>query len=645
MKYTFNLISSFKFVMLCIVLYVFTTTDIQANETEINPIGKLYEFDSASDYNFQYAQPVDDALEKGKLGVFSISGNLTKTDSKFGVDAYQVDGGDEVISNINPSNVTLSYVLGEDFRGVPDSEWHIREDNTKNLNGVKLEDNIRYGAVILQTSNNGVKWYTDAAYTNILGSTTLFKPDFYVTKNIQQINGCFFRIIVVYELEKKINDDLINNKSSKKYAEVYKFYLKNKDEQGEGKDNIRRRVLGDSRNTVKTGFDNGFSGTEPITIDDPHYGWELGQFFIEGYTADRINSNGESVILKNVGDRITLSFRLDQDIDKLNGRESLQVSEDINGYDEYFQVERTNFKRGALILRYIDSENVKHDITYTNFLEANVRTTAETKIELFEEGDYEIALDYELIDNNKYNNYRMFFKFSIRNGDCAFFVKDSKNGSVIDSDNEYLKDGFTIDLAESKYLMINVKEQKLVKKLDGVELNGGFSRVAKDKERFEEAGVYEVSVKNDYIDSPSVKTIYVGDDKYIRAIEKYKREGETSEKALENILIKLREEGYELSENGDLTPPPELMPDTDDDSGTLSENSISEQDHESDSAVSQDEDSNHDLTVSDNLVKEVSNDRGRKIGIAVIVILLLITGIGIAVGVKIKSKKKEQEKL
>lgn len=42
-----------------------------------------------------------------------------------------------------------------------------------------------------------------------------------------------------------------------------------------------------------------------------------------------------------------------------------------------------------------------------------------SKVQLFEEGDYEVALDYEVTKDEligKTGHYRIFFKFSVRNG-------------------------------------------------------------------------------------------------------------------------------------------------------------------------------------------------------------------------------------
>ena len=68
---------------------------------------------------------------------------------------------------------------------------------------------------------------------------------------------------------------------------------------------------------VNTGKDTGYSENNAIKEDDPHFGWTLGRFCVSGFTRV-INENASSpVFLKNVGDRVTLWFHLDQDIDHL----------------------------------------------------------------------------------------------------------------------------------------------------------------------------------------------------------------------------------------------------------------------------------------------------------------------------------------
>ena len=152
---------------------------------------------------------------------------------------------------------------------------------------------------------------------------------------------------------------------------------------------------------VNTGENNGYSEEKPLELKDPHYGWKLGHFFVSGYTRTTKDEQGNLVFLKNLGDKVILSFTLEQDINKLNGDDKLSIYEDKNGYDKYFEIEKTNFGRGTLIIKHTDYQNLdKNPTVYTNYLSALTKN-ANTTVEFCEEGDYEVALNYKIkISNN-----------------------------------------------------------------------------------------------------------------------------------------------------------------------------------------------------------------------------------------------------
>ena len=162
--------------------------------------------------------------------------------------------------------------------------------------------------------------------------------------------------------------------------------------------------------TVKTGLDTGYKGEEKIKENDVHFNWTIGKFFVDGFTSV-VKEDAESpVFLKNVGDTVTLWFSLEQDIDKLNNDDDLSISKDNNGSDEYFGVPKTDFGRGTLIIRKTDYTNAKEDpIVYTDYLAAKASPDANTEVELFEEGDYEVALDYEIKNDPRKYNYTYCF--------------------------------------------------------------------------------------------------------------------------------------------------------------------------------------------------------------------------------------------
>ncbi len=305
---------------------------------------------------------------------------------------------------------------------------------------------------------------------------------------------------------------------------------------------------------INAGKDTGYSETNKIDNKDPHYGWELGRFFIDGFTRVSEDLGGNPIFLKNVGDTVTLWFNLEQDIDSLNGNEDLTISEDENGYDEYFGINKTDFGRGTLIIRYTDYKNEMSDpAIYTNFLSAKAVMGAETEVKLFEEGDYEVSLNYEIKDSPrkvfgkdiipKYTNYRIFFKFSVRNGNAMAFPFDVETKSEL-TNKSFTENGFYIDFAKSRYLDINIKRENVKEGSNKLIEDTRFNRPAKDGEEYTDEGIYTISVKNRYTDQETVKKIYVGTNDVIKA---YLTTG-ISIKEIEKMVNK----GAEIKDDGSI---------------------------------------------------------------------------------------------
>ena len=136
---------------------------------------------------------------------------------------------------------------------------------------------------------------------------------------------------------------------------------------------------------------------------------------------------------------------------------------------------------------------------------------------LNEEGDYEAALYYEVEDNDlkhiasKYGNYRITFRFSVRNGNCMVYPFDLVTGAELQN-TSVTENGFRLDLARSRYLDIDVKRSVLVESPTGVVEDERFNRPAKDGDRYDAEGIYTISVSNRYTGESTVKTIFVGTD-------------------------------------------------------------------------------------------------------------------------------------
>ncbi len=276
---------------------------------------------------------------------------------------------------------------------------------------------------------------------------------------------------------------------------------------------------------VNAGADSGFTGSDQITKDDVHWGWQLGNFYVNDFTRVA-ESDGAPVFLKNVGDEVALWFQLEQDIDRINDNDSLSVAEDKNGWDQKFQVEQQNFGRGMLIVKHTDHLNESKTTLYSNFLEANASTTAATQVELFEEGDYEVALDYELKTprfnvfgwkpSYKHTGYQISFKFAVRNGNSMVFPFDVTTGAEL-TNSAATPDGFRLDLAKSRYLDIDIKREVLNDSRDGLIEDVRFNKPARDGSQYVEEGTYTITASNRYTEQYTVKTIYVGTDDVLKA--------------------------------------------------------------------------------------------------------------------------------
>ena len=510
--------------MLCAILALaLFPVQAQSAGLSVDLIGQVYEFDEKSYYDIAAAaNPLSATDETPVMGILNISGDAKENGDMNGVPFYSVKKG----------NLTLRYTVDKSRLDLPEDSWHLSEDSSKNINGSKLDKKIGYGALVMQTSVHGVTWVTDLSRSNVLTADTVLKDPFYSTRDVQLDNGCYYRVIVAYQMEKKIGEKKVGpvkiaETEEKKVAEVYTFYAASNDPTRNIMDSnaLPRRELGQK---VLTKKDKGYDGSQPVDRKDPHFGWELGTFIVNGYTRDT-DDKGVPVFLKNVGDKVVLWFKLEQDINRLNGDSSLTISEDTDGYDKYFEVAGTNFKHGTLIIQYTDKAGKRHEpVVYTDFLAANARTGADTRVQLFEEGDYEVSLDYEIKSNPRqiagvsvvptYTNYKIFFAFKIRNGNCMVYPFDEASGNEL-SDHAWTADGFHLDMAKSRYLTIDVQRSTLSVGSNGqVKEDVRFNRPAQDGESYTDEGIYVFSVKNLYTGESTTKTIYVGDNKYLRAL-------------------------------------------------------------------------------------------------------------------------------
>ena len=474
--------------------------------------GQVYEFGKDSHYEFSDSKDSISSENADTYGTFSISGEVSDVTTKNGVPAYKVTEG----------NLKFFYNYGDTLLNADEDSWHLIEDKSKRLDDLKLNESILKGVIILQTSTDRLNWVDVVNMTDAFNKAPIRTESIYETKDVQLINGCYYRLVVAYELRIRTEDRNIlfintDKFDYKKCAEVYEFYAYTDTSSPNTGTTNETYNLGSK---VRVADFDSYFGEESITKDDAHYGWDLGNFFVSGYTDEVKGSDGNMVFLKNVGDKVTLWFRLNQDINKLNGNEKLSITADGTGSDQYFETPTMDFGRGTLIIRYTDHNNVKAEPTiYTNYLEANTSVGADTKVQLFEEGDYEVALDYQITNDqliDKTSHYRIFFKFSIRNGNCMVYPFDVATGSEL-TNSSMTENGFRLDLAKSRYLKVNLKKEMLTESADGLVEDTRFNGPARDGAEYTNEGIYTITVTNEYTGQFTVKKIYVGTNNVLRA--------------------------------------------------------------------------------------------------------------------------------
>lgn len=530
-------------ILLFVLLMVKNDITAHASSNSNKVIGKIYEFEKKDEYNYSNSKHYVSTDANDTFGVFQIEGTIEEADIKGDIPSYKVSNG----------NLDFTYTYDDSKLGKDLDVWHISEDKSKKINGNTLSSDIAKGTIILQTSRDRKNWVDVVCETNVFSDSNESKTnskntiDIYITEDVQLINGCYYRLVVAYELQIRVEDKKFLFVNTDKYdykkcAEVYEFYVYSDEAEIESTD-IKEKISLGTRVRVAD-FDS-YSGEQPIDADDPHKDWTLGEFYVSGFTGDVNDSNNNKIFLKDVGDKVVLWFRLDQDIDILNGKDNLSITADEKGYDEYFEKGPMDFGKGALFIRYTDRNNIKSDvITYINFLEANTVVGADTKVQLFEEGDYEVALDYEITDNqliDKVSHYRIAFKFSIRNNNCMVYPFDVATGSEL-TNSSMTENGFRLDLAKSRYLNVYIKREVMKDSADGLVEDTRFNGAAKEGREYTDEGIYTITVSNEYTGQTTTKKLYVGTNDVLRA---HMATGKTIPE-----INELLEQGATISETG-----------------------------------------------------------------------------------------------
>ncbi|MBR3362041.1 MAG: hypothetical protein IKG39_11940 [Lachnospiraceae bacterium] len=490
----------------------------EAGTMQIN--GFVYEFKKNNDYMYsnaeEYVQTSDGAET---VGSFTVGGNISSVTEIMGVPYLLIERGN--------LDITYSYSdsVGEETDG-----WVIANDKEKIIDDIKLSGSIGKGTILLQTSRDGKIWNTVVERTNVFENTPACTEPLYTTSDVELQNGCYYRLIVAYEKQKRTGKSSlfgIINLGDKyeyaRYAEVYIFCACDREVAEQVADTNTLKYSFDDRVKVKN--DSGYAQIVEMDKDDPHYGWSLGEFIIEGFTRQSVDDNGNVIFLFNPEDNMRMHFNLKEYLDALNGDSSLSIEDDDKGYDLGFEVAETDMGRGTLIVQYTDYENKRKPLVlFKDYLSACVSAQADTVVQIQEEGDYEVTLDYKVKKKNimntdifpTINSYKITFKFSVRNGNCMVYPLDVLTGSEL-TNSSFTENGFFIDMARSKYLEINVKKETLNNQ--GTELveDTRFNKPAKAGDKYIDEGVYTLTVRNKYTNQETVKVIYVGHQNILKA--------------------------------------------------------------------------------------------------------------------------------
>lgn len=258
--------------------------------------------------------------------------------------------------------------------------------------------------------------------------------------------------------------------------------------------------------------DNTYKKRETIKNGDKHFGLELGQFVISGYTRIEDDGQGNVLVIKGEDDEIHLTFDLRKDIDNLKSNEKLKIHDDGDGSDEEMGYARPKegFGRGVLLWQFMDNTGYKSPIkSHKDYLVALTNDNSDKEIIMNEEGDWIIALDYEtaypVLAWDGCDQYTIRINVKIRNGNCMAYLREVDTGKEL-KDADTTNKGFFIDLANSKYLKIDVSRANIGE--NDIRNNSPYT----DGTSFTESGNYTITIKNEYTGASTVKKITVNAD-------------------------------------------------------------------------------------------------------------------------------------
>ena len=521
-------------------------------EPDLHINGKVLEYDEKHAYDIASYYCLDKTSELETLGQLSVTGNMIGSSTE-NIPALEVD---------ESGGLTFTYTYCNALFNDDKFNWHITDDTCSEVDGVKLGGKIGTGAIVIETSYDRENWTVAEKYLDILRIPEgAFDSRSYTADCNQLTEGCYFRVIVAYKLEIQLDDTKFwfidtSDKDRKRVAEVYEFYAVS-----QSSDEVSV-IANENKLPVGTlyaaGDNSGYSGSREVGTKDPHYGWKMGSFYLSGYSEVK---DGD-VLIKNGNEAVSLWFNLSQfDLNKLHGDKDLSIKPDTNGSDSYFGISGADFRRGALIVRRTDQNGIVGEPQVTaDFLGSAETPFKDMLVQYFDEGDYEVALDYRINEDgflffSDQYDYRIFFTFKVRNSGCTLALPDNGTGEDLEDASSTIC-GFKISSPSSEYLKFKVSLSRWTEKENGYTETHIYDRAASADEVFDEEGIYTVTAVNPATDpqgeEPFIRRIYVGADEVIRAYVSGKNPDMTV-----NMIADCLAEGGTVAEDGTVIPPPE----------------------------------------------------------------------------------------
>ncbi len=206
-------------------LFTLCAGTVYAKDTDSTLTPSVYELSEDSAYEFTSAESTAGAQA---AGILSISGEKYTAGKTGDITDFEVKK--DYLDQAADYNLSLSYVYDDGLLTATDDSWHLDSDGSKKIDYISLGEKIGKGALVVQTSKDRAVWVTAYAVTNIFETDSTGKADFYQTTDVQLVEGCYYRVIVAYELSKKVGSSKIlawnkGEYETKKCVEVYEFHV------------------------------------------------------------------------------------------------------------------------------------------------------------------------------------------------------------------------------------------------------------------------------------------------------------------------------------------------------------------------------------------------------------------------------------